>query len=108
MRLLAEMNRVARVAVIVSDLRRSWLAVAGFWTVSFPLRFHPVTRHDGVVSVLRGFTPGELRQIVRQATGVVPTVSRHLGYRLTARWTRVPQTGARAGATSNEHTVTTA
>jgi SAM-dependent methyltransferase len=86
-RVLAEMNRVARVAVIVSDLRRSWLAVAGFWSVSFPMRFHAVTRHDGVVSVLRGFTPAELTQLVRSATGVTPIVSRRLGYRLTARWT---------------------
>ena len=29
-RLLTEMNRVARRAVVVSDLRRSWLAAAGF------------------------------------------------------------------------------
>lgn len=81
-----EMNRVARRAVIVSDLRRSWIAAAGFWAVSFPLRFHPVTRHDGVVSVLRGFTADELRRIVLRATGVAPIVERHLGWRLTARW----------------------
>ena len=80
------MNRVARVAVIISDLRRSWIAAAAFWLVSFPLRFHRVTRHDGTVSVLRGFTPAELRDIVRSATGVVPRVRRRLGYRLTARW----------------------
>jgi SAM-dependent methyltransferase len=85
-RLVGEMNRVARVAVIISDLRRSWIAAAGFWLVSFPLRFHRVTRHDGVVSVLRGFTPGELTDIVRSATGVQPVVHRRLGWRLTARW----------------------
>jgi SAM-dependent methyltransferase len=54
--LLREMNRVARVRVVVSDLRRSWIAAAGLWLFSFPLRFHAVSRHDGVVSVLRGFT----------------------------------------------------
>jgi SAM-dependent methyltransferase len=85
-RLVREMNRVARVAVIISDLRRSWIAAAGFWLVSFPMRFHAVTRHDGVVSVLRGFTPTELRDIVHAATGVVPRVRRRLGYRITARW----------------------
>jgi len=84
--LVREMNRVARVAVIVSDLRRSWIAAAGFWLVSFPLRFHPVTRHDGVVSVLRGFTPTELRTMVRSVTGTTPVVHRRLGWRLTARW----------------------
>jgi ubiquinone/menaquinone biosynthesis C-methylase UbiE len=83
-----ELDRVARRAVIVSDLRRSWIAAAGFWLVSFPLRFHRVTRHDGVVSVMRGFTAAELRRIVRVATGTAATVSRHPGFRLTARWMR--------------------
>jgi hypothetical protein len=84
-RLVREMN-AWRVAVIISDLRRSWIAAAAFWLVSFPMRFHRVTRHDGTVSVLRGFTPAELRDIIRSATGVVPRVRRRLGYRLTARW----------------------
>jgi hypothetical protein len=72
--------------VIVSDLRRSWLAAAGIWLASFPLRFHPVSRHDGVVSVLRGFTPEELRELVRNATGQSPVTRRRLGYRTTASW----------------------
>ena len=84
---LAELHRVARRQVIVADLRRSWIAAAGFWLVSFPLRFHPVTRHDGVVSVLRGFTRSDLRAMVIEATGVRPRVGRRLGFRLIARWT---------------------
>lgn len=84
--LLRELHRVARARVIVSDLRRSWVAAAGFWVVSFPLRFSPVTRHDGVVSVLRGFTGNELRAMVIEATGARPQVGRRLGFRLTARW----------------------
>ena len=86
-RLVKELNRVARRAVVVSDLRRSWVAAAGFWLVSFPMRFHPVTRHDGTVSVMRGFTTSELQRIVRTGAGVEPVVHRRLGYRLTARWT---------------------
>ena len=85
-RFLREMNRVARRAVIVSDLRRSWIAAAGFWLVSFPLGFHRVTRHDGVVSVLRGFTASDLQRLVKRATGIAPIVARRLGWRLTARW----------------------
>ncbi len=84
--LLREMNRVAGRAVIVSDLRRSWFAAAGFWLVAVALRFHRVTRHDGVVSVLRGFTAPELARLVRNATGAEARVRRKLGYRLTARW----------------------
>ena len=85
-RLVAELDRVARVRVIVSDLRRSYLAAAGFWAASWPLGFHPVTRHDGVVSVMRGFTPGELVAIVRGGAGRTPRVRRRLGWRLTASW----------------------
>jgi len=84
--LIREMNRVARHAAIVADLRRSWIAAAGFWLVSFPLRFHRVTRHDGVVSVLRGFTAEDLTRLVRAATGNTPRVRRRLGFRLIARW----------------------
>lgn len=83
---LREMNRVARRAVIVSDLRRSWLAVAGFWFVTWPLGFHPVSRHDGVVSVLRGFTPADLGAHVLRSTGRTATIRRHPGFRLTATW----------------------
>jgi 2-polyprenyl-3-methyl-5-hydroxy-6-metoxy-1,4-benzoquinol methylase len=83
---LRELHRVARERVIVSDLRRSWAAAAGIWLASFPLRFHPVSRHDGVVSVLRGFTPRELHDHVRMSTGATPVVRRHMGWRVTASW----------------------
>ncbi|HEX8724561.1 MAG TPA: methyltransferase domain-containing protein [Gemmatimonadaceae bacterium] len=85
-RLVREMRRVARRAVIVSDLRRSWVAMAGFWLVSVPLGFHPITRHDGALSVLRGFTARELAEIVAEGTGSAPRVARRAGFRLTALW----------------------
>ena len=84
-----EMNRVARKRAIISDLRRSVFAAAGIWVASFPLGFHPVSRHDGVVSVMRGFLPGELSAIVKAATGVVPKIHHRIGFRLTASWTPV-------------------
>ena len=84
--LLRELNRVARHRVIVSDLRRSWVAAAGIWLASFPLHFHPVSRHDGVVSVLRGFTCDELRHLVRAAVHQMPSVRNHFGFRTTAAW----------------------
>jgi SAM-dependent methyltransferase len=84
-RLVAELDRVARRGVVVSDLRRSALAAAGLFLVSFPLRFHPATRRDGVVSVFRGFTPRELGAVCRSA-GVAARVRRHAGFRVTAAW----------------------
>lgn len=85
--LIAELDRVARRRVIISDLRRSWIAAAGFVAAAWVLRFHPITRHDGRISVLRGFTEGELGGMVVSATGVQPAIRRRLGYRLTASWT---------------------
>ena len=85
--LIAELDRVARRRVIISDLRRSWIAAAAFTFAAAVLRFHPITRHDGRISVLRGFTEGELGGMVVSATGVQPAIRRRLGYRLTASWT---------------------
>jgi SAM-dependent methyltransferase len=84
--LLREMNRVARRRVIVSDLRRSWLAAAGLWILSFPLRFHAVSRHDGVVSVMRGFTTTELADTVEKAVARRPGAHRRRGFRVTTSW----------------------
>ena len=83
---LRELDRVARVRVIVADLRRSWLAAAGLWVASFPLGFHPVSRHDGVVSIMRGYAGDELRRLVESAVGQPPNVKRHMGWRVTATW----------------------
>ena len=85
--LLREIDRVARVRVIVSDLRRSWLAAAGLWVVSFPMGFHPVSRADGMLSVLKGFTARELQSLVADATGVRAVVRHRPGWRLTTHWT---------------------
>jgi SAM-dependent methyltransferase len=84
--LLREMDRVARVRVIVSDLRRSRIAAAGLWLASFPLRFHAVSRHDGVVSVMRGFTPEELADTVREAVARPATARQRRLFRVTTSW----------------------
>jgi SAM-dependent methyltransferase len=87
--MVREMNRVARLRVLISDLRRSVMAASGFWLGSFLLGFHPISRHDGVVSVMRGFTPSELADIVAAATGRRPRVTRRIGFRLTTSWVPV-------------------
>ena len=86
-KLLAEMNRVAKNRVVISDLRRSWLAVIGLWIGSYLLRFHPVSRHDGIVSIRRGFTCPELEDLVKRAVGRTPKVTSRPLFRLTTGWT---------------------
>lgn len=87
--LLREMNRVARVRVVVSDIRRSWFAAVGLWIASFPLGFHAVSRHDGVVSVMRGFTPDELADTVQEAIARRPVARRRRAFRVTTSWAPV-------------------
>ena len=84
-RLLVELDRVARRGVVIADLRRSALAAAGIFLASYPLRFHPTTRRDAVISIFRGFTAAELGALC-VAAGVPADVRRHAGFRLTAAW----------------------
>jgi SAM-dependent methyltransferase len=84
-RLVAEMNRVARRGAVVLDIRRSPLAAAGIWLASYPMRFHPATRRDALISVFRGFTVDELASTC-SAAGVRADVRRHPGFCLTAAW----------------------
>ncbi len=87
---IAELHRVSRGWVVIADLRRSRAAAAGFWIASLALGFHPVTRHDGVVSVMRGFTPSELESMVRETTGVQPAMRRSPMWRVSATWQARP------------------
>jgi len=84
--LLRELDRVARRGVVVADIRRSPVAAAGIWLASFPMRFHPATRRDSVISVFRGFSDEELRGACRAAGIHRATIRRHPGWCLTAAW----------------------
>lgn len=78
---LAEALRVARHAVIMNDLRRSWF----HWLIASagkPLYRSRITRHDAPVSVRRAYSPNELRSILQQVPGISSTITRHYFYRL--------------------------
>jgi SAM-dependent methyltransferase len=92
--LIREAHRVSRGWVVISDIRRSWAAAAGFWLASTALRFHPITRHDGVVSVLRGFTPEEMDTLIRAAVGASASMDRGIFWRITAVWRKAPAPAA--------------
>lgn len=63
---LAELGRVSRHGVIVSDLVRGPLDYLLARLMALVLR-NPLTAHDGPVSVLRAYTPAELHALARRA-----------------------------------------
>jgi hypothetical protein len=70
---------------VIADLHRTLPAMVAMWMVSFPMRLHPVTHHDAVLSLQRGYTKAELTAVLREA-GVVTVVSRKPIARLVAVW----------------------
>lgn len=80
-------DRIARLAVIVLDLRRSAAARIAFAAGATLLGFDSVTRHDGLVSIRRGYTAAELHALTERA-GVHALVTRRPGYRVVAVWGR--------------------
>jgi SAM-dependent methyltransferase len=84
-RLLRTCDRLARVGVIVADLRRGRLAPLAFWVGARALGFDRCTVADGITSIRRGYTPAELRALLAEA-GVRGSVVRRPMYRLVATW----------------------
>jgi SAM-dependent methyltransferase len=85
LRLFRACDRLARRAVVVSDLRRGALGPLAFWCGARALGFDGVTVADGMTSIRRGYTTGQLRALLA-AAGVAAAVERRPGYRLVATW----------------------
>lgn len=79
---LAEMRRIARRAIIVTDVVRSCAGYLGAWLVSHALSSNPLTRHDGPLSIRRAYTHMELRTLMHQAGLPAPLWASSLGYRV--------------------------
>lgn len=82
MRLVSEMARVAGGRVVVLDIRRHWLAYWGFVAWSRLLTRNRLVRYDGPLSVLRGFTAGELAALAAPLAGFSWTVRSYPGFQL--------------------------
>ena len=65
--LLREMDRVARHGIIVNDLHRHPVAYYGVHALGTVMGASKMFRHDGPLSILRGFTRGELERLAQQA-----------------------------------------
>lgn len=81
-RLLAEMARVARHRVVVLDIRRHRVAYWGFIAWSRVFTRNRLVRFDGPLSVLRGFTADELREVAAPLGDFRWEVRAYLGFQL--------------------------
>jgi SAM-dependent methyltransferase len=78
-------DRLARIGVVICDLRRASLGALAFRVGARLLRFDPVTVADGLTSIRRGFTATELSGLLTRA-GVRARVARRPGWRIVATW----------------------
>lgn len=81
-RMLRELSRVARRGVVVHDLMRGRLPYLLTWMALHVISSDPVIRHDGPLSIRRGYVPAELDALARAAGWTAPRVVRHAVVRL--------------------------
>lgn len=80
-RLVREMRRLARDGLVVNDLHRHPLAYYGIRSLARLLPVSPMFRHDGPISVRRGFRRNELEAIARDAGLPAFRLRRHRVFR---------------------------
>jgi Methyltransferase domain len=64
---LREMAAAARIAVVVNDLLRRRLSLGLVWLATRLLGCHPISRHDGPLSVRRSYSREELQALAEKA-----------------------------------------
>ncbi len=81
-RILSEMNRVARRGIFVIDLHRHRAAYQLYKLFCAAFRISPLVREDGLLSILRAFKVGELEKFGHQAQIKKFSVKRSSPFRL--------------------------
>ncbi len=81
--LLSHIYRLARQGIVMSDIVRGHLPLAAFRLIQPVFARHFLTRHDGMVSIKRAYTPHELLQLARMAGIEHPRVYTHFPWRMT-------------------------
>ena len=83
-RVLHEMERLSRTGFILNDIRRDVVGYVAAWMASRVATRNQLTRHDMPLSVLRAYTPDELRELLREAGILEARVTTHPLFRMTA------------------------
>lgn len=81
-RILSEMRRVARRKIFVIDLHRNRAAYIGYKIFRFVFLRGRLTKHDGLLSILRSFLPEELEDFGKQAGLENISITKHIPSRL--------------------------
>ena len=81
---LREMDRLSRAGFILNDIRRCLAGFVSAWAASRVATRNRLTRHDMPLSVLRAYTPDELRAFLRQAGIQDASVTTHPLFRMAA------------------------
>lgn len=76
------MDRQAAIGWLVNDLHRHIVAWYGFPVLAALMRWHPIVRHDGRLSVARSYRPGEWAPLLEAAGITNARVYRQFPFRL--------------------------
>ena len=76
------MDATAKAGWFINDLHRHGFAYLGFPILARLMRWHPIVRHDGTLSVARSFRPCEWAALLAEAGIANATVRRQFPFRL--------------------------
>ena len=76
------MDRTARAGWFVNDLHRHGIAYRGFPILARVMRWHPIVRHDGTLSVARSFREDDWTGLLAAAQIDNASIRRHFPFRL--------------------------
>ena len=93
-RVLREMDRLARAGFIVNDIRRCGAGYIAAWTASRIATRNRLTRHDMPLSVRRAYTPRELRALLVAAGLGDAAIFHHPLFRMAAVHVKVMGDGS--------------
>lgn len=82
------MEAEAQAGWFINDLHRHSFAYAGFPLLAWLMRWHPIVRHDGQLSVARSYRPAEWAPLLAEAGISQAVVKRFFPFRLCVSRTR--------------------
>lgn len=76
------MEAEAKLGWFINDLQRHRFAYMGYPILATLMRWHPIVRHDGRLSIARSYRPAEWPPILAEAGITAASIERHFPFRL--------------------------